>query len=154
MGASILGSLYLDRVLGLPALLPGRPGSVVGLLLLVPGGVLWGWCVARFLKARGTPAPINPPRELVTGGPYAWSRNPMMTGMFACFFGLGFLLHSVFLVLVTTPLFMIVIAIQLKRVEEPELERRFGEAYRAYKARVPMFLPRPRRRKKAGRRHP
>jgi protein-S-isoprenylcysteine O-methyltransferase Ste14 len=31
--------------------------------------------------------------------------------------------------------------IELKYVEEPELERRFGMPYREYKARVPMFVP-------------
>ena len=32
--------------------------------------------------------------------------------------------------------------IELKRVEEPELTRRFGERYSEYKKRVPMFIPR------------
>ena len=30
----------------------------------------------------------------------------------------------------------------VKVIEEPELERRFGQAYVAYRRRVPMFLPR------------
>ncbi len=35
--------------------------------------------------------------------------------------------------------------IELKTVEEPELARRFGSSYSAYRRRVPMFMPRPRR---------
>ena len=34
------------------------------------------------------------------------------------------------------------LAISMKRIEEPELERRFGEKYRDYRRRVPMFVPR------------
>jgi protein-S-isoprenylcysteine O-methyltransferase Ste14 len=34
------------------------------------------------------------------------------------------------------------IYIELKAIEEPELEMRLGEAYREYKKRVPMFFPR------------
>ena len=106
------------------------------------GLVLSGWCVVRFIRAQGTPVPFNPPRELVTAGPYAWSRNPMLTGVFACLFGLGFFLHSVSIVVLWTPVFVLLNVIELKMVEEPELERRFGTSYREYKRRVPMFVPR------------
>ncbi len=32
--------------------------------------------------------------------------------------------------------------LELKYIEEPELEKRLGQPYVAYKKRVPMFLPR------------
>jgi protein-S-isoprenylcysteine O-methyltransferase Ste14 len=57
-------------------------------------------------------------------------------------FGLGFLLHSVSLVFVWAPVFVVVNLIELRLVEEPELERRFGKSYREYRRRVPMFVPR------------
>ena len=57
-------------------------------------------------------------------------------------FGLGFLLHSVSMVVVWTPVFILLNVIELKMVEEPELERRFGKSYKEYKRRVPMFVPR------------
>ena len=138
----VFGSLYMDGALSLPRLLPGFLSSGIGGVLLLAGVVLWAWCVVWFMRARGTPVPFNPPRELVTVGPYAWSRNPMLTGVFSCLFGLGFLLHSVSMVVVWTPVFVLLNVIELKVVEEPELERRFGTSYREYKRRVPMFVPR------------
>ena len=66
----------------------------------------------------------------------------MLTGVFACLFGLGFLLHSLSTVFIWTPMFVLFNLLELKIVEEPELERRFGESYVAYKRRVPMFVPR------------
>ena len=136
----VYGSLYMDQELEFPKLLSGLIGTLIGVVLLSLGLVIWGWCVLWFAKAKGTPVPFNPPRELVTLGPYAWSRNPMLTGVFAVLFGIGFLLHSVSMVFVWTPVFVIFNVLELKLIEEPELERRFGESYIEYKRRVPMFV--------------
>lgn len=143
----ILGGLYTDRLAGLPRLLPGVVGAAAGATLLAAGALLSGWCVARFFKARGTPVPLNPPEELIVSGPYAWVRNPMLTGVFSALVGVGLLLHSVGIGLIWTPVYVLVHVAELKRVEEPELKRRFGVAYADYQARVPMFIPRLRRRR-------
>ena len=137
----VFGSLYMDRALDFPKLLSGPIGMFIGVVLLSVGLVIWAWCVVWFSKAKGTPVPFNPPRELVTVGPYAWSRNPMLTGVFAFLFGIGFMLHSVSMVFIWTPVFIILNILELKLVEEPELERRFGESYIEYRRRVPMFVP-------------
>jgi len=73
----VAGSLYMDRLLGFPKLLSGAFGMHMGVVLLSLGLIIWAWCVVWFSKARGTPVPFNPPRELITMGLYAWSRNPM-----------------------------------------------------------------------------
>ena len=134
----VFGSLFTDRVFALPALVPGALGGSIGAVLLAAGLALWGWSIALF-KGRGVP--VNPPSTLVVVGPYAWVRNPMLLGLFAAFVGLGFLLHSVSLVFVWTPAFVMLNLIELKFVEEPELERRLGTAYREYRERVPMLIP-------------
>ncbi len=137
----IVGGLYTDRWLDLPALLPGFLGVVVGAPIMTAGALLCGWCVARFFRARGTPVPLNPPKELIVNGPYTWVRNPMVTGVLGALFGLGLLLHSIGVALIWTPAYVLVHVVELKWVEEPELTRRFGAAYTEYKARVPMFIP-------------
>lgn len=140
--AVVFGSLLTDRALGLPRLLPGAPGLLVGVLLLAVGLPLWAWCIVLFRRARGTPVPFNPPRQLVVVGPYARVRNPMLTGVFASLFGVGFLLHSFSMVALWTPVFLVLNTIEVRRVEEPDLELRFGADYRDYRRRVPMFFPR------------
>ncbi len=137
----VVAAKYIDARLGLPALMAGRSGLFVGLSLAGFGVVLCGSCIAFFLRARGTPVPFNPPRELVTVGPYARARNPMLTGMFVILFGVGVLLHSPALVFFVTPVFIVANVIELKLVEEPELERRFGATYAEYRRQVPMFVP-------------
>jgi protein-S-isoprenylcysteine O-methyltransferase Ste14 len=140
----IFGSRLTDRALGLPRLLPGGLGIAIGAPLLAAGLALHAWCVVLFKKAPGgggIGVPANPPRELVVVGPYAWMRNPMVTAFFVWLSGLGLMLHSTSMVFVWTPTFLAVMVVELKLVEEPELERRLGAPYREYKGRVPMFVP-------------
>lgn len=138
----IFVSFLTDSAFGLPLLFPGALGMVLGIPLLVAGLILSLWCIAWFLRARGTPVPFNPPRQLVVTGPYALTRNPMLTGVFACLLGLGFITHSTSMVLIWTPVLIIASLFEVKLIEEPELERRFGAPYREYCRRVPMFIPR------------
>lgn len=141
----VVGGRHTDGWLRLPPLLPGAIGTVLGAVFLTAGIWLCGWCVARFLRARGTPVPLNPPDALIVSGPYALVRNPMLTGVFGALLGLGLLLHSIGVVLIWTPAYALVHLIELKCVEEPELARRFGPSYEKYRAQVPMFIPRLRR---------
>jgi len=138
----IVGGLLTDRWFEIPAL-PGGPAWVAGgLSVLLLGSLLCGWCVLVFQRARGTPVPLNPPEELLHTGLYGRMRNPMLTGVFLSLFGVGVLLHSVSIVLIWTPGYILIHVLELKLVEEPELERRFGPAYVEYRKRVPMFFPR------------
>jgi len=144
----VLAALRLDSYLGLPAELIPYPWSFfVSGLLLVPGLLLMAWSVAHFIAVRGTPVPFNPPPRLVCSGPYARVRNPMLSGLFL--FGLGLFFHSLSLIFIFTPLFILVNYLELKKIEEPELEKRLGRDYLEYKRKVPMFFPRPRRERKA-----
>jgi protein-S-isoprenylcysteine O-methyltransferase Ste14 len=144
--AVIFGSVSTDRALDLPPLLPEQPGSLIGALLLAVGVFVWVWCTLLFEKAKGTPIAFNPPQELVVAGPYAYVRNPMVTGVLAFMFGIGFLLHSCSMVFLWTPVLAVLNALELKLVEEPHLLLLFGPSYAEYRRRVPMFFPRWKRR--------
>ena len=80
-------------------------------------------------------------RLLLTHGPYAYMRNPMLSGVFLILFGAGIFLQSVFLIFVFTPLFIALNVIEVKMIEEPELALRLGKEYLVYKKRTPMFFP-------------
>jgi protein-S-isoprenylcysteine O-methyltransferase Ste14 len=135
-------ALRLDAAVQLPQLLPGKVGGWMGAVVAAAGAILCARCVAFFLWARGTPVPFNPPVKLITDGPYSVTRNPMLTGLFAILVGVGLLLHSASLALLLTPAFVAASVIELRLVEEPELERRFGADYERYRQTVPMFIPR------------
>lgn len=85
--------------------------------------------------------------EMFTGGLYAHVRHPRYTGMFCAVAGAALLSGTprLWLVLAVWGLF----ALGVIRLEERELERRFGGAYLEYRKRVPAFLPVRVRRRKA-----
>lgn len=137
----IIVSLQVDKLLGLPKLLPASVNLILSVPILAIGLCLVLWSILHFIKVKGTPVPFNPPPKLVTTGPYAYVRNPMLAGVFILFFGLGILFRSISLVFIFTPLFVLLNVLELRAVEEPELEKRLGEEYLEYKKRVPMFIP-------------
>jgi protein-S-isoprenylcysteine O-methyltransferase Ste14 len=138
----IFAALQVDKFLDFPKLLPTSLNIIVSVPILAIGLFLMAWSVLHFVRVKGTPVPFNPPPKLVTTGPYAHVRNPMVTGVFVLLFGLGVLLRSISLVSIFTPLFILLNVWELKAVEERELERRLGKDYVEYKKRVPMFIPR------------
>lgn len=137
----VVAALRVDQRIGLVDLLPGRLPILLSLPLFSVAFFLIGWSVHHFLKAKGTPVPINPPPRLVTSGPYAYSRNPMLTGVFALLFGIGVLLESISLLFIFTPFFILINVWELKAIEEPELLKRLGREYAEYRKKTPMFLP-------------
>lgn len=138
----IVTSFWLDRFLELPKLLPTLWSIFVSVPILAIGLFLTLWSILHFVKVKGTPVPFNPPPKLVTTGPYGHIRNPMLTGIFILLFGLGILFNSFALVFIFTPIFILLNVLELKAIEEPELEKRLGKEYAEYKKKVPMFTPR------------
>lgn len=135
-------SLMLDRLLGFPPLTSRSEALFVALSLIATGAFVWLWSVLQFIRAKGTPVPLNPPPRLVEEGPYRYVRNPMLTGIFIMLLGLGVLFRSWSLTVIFTPLFILCALLEFKLIEEPELERRLGDAYRDYRSRTPMMIPR------------
>lgn len=78
---------------------------------------------------------------LVTGGLYALVRHPQYTGLFIALFGEG-VVH--WPTLFSAGLFPVIVLayVWLAHREEKQMLARFGDAYRAYRHRVPMFIPR------------
>lgn len=90
---------------------------------------------------RGTLAPWDPPKHLVVTGVYRYVRNPMISGVVLILLGEALVFQSAGLLLWAAAVFAIN-ATYIPLVEEPGLERRFGEAYRTYRRHVPRWVPR------------
>jgi protein-S-isoprenylcysteine O-methyltransferase Ste14 len=137
----VIIALQVDKLLGITDIFPRPLLAILVSLFFLVAFILIGWSVLTFLRAKGTPVPLNPPPQLVTTGPYAYVRNPMLTGVFALLFGIGVLLGSVSLLVIFTPLFIFVNVWELKNIEEPELLKRLGQDYIEYRKSTPMFFP-------------
>ncbi len=115
---------------------------LIGTALLAVGVALWMWTVRLFMRiGKGTLAPWDPTRHLVVEGPYRRVRNPMITAVLAALIGEAILFGSPAL-LIWCAIFLGINWVYFVLYEEPGLERRFGDAYRAYRRNVPRWIPR------------
>ncbi len=79
--------------------------------------------------------------RLATHGLYSLVRHPQYTGLFLGLFGEG-VVHWPTLFSVAMFPVIVVAYVLLARREERQMTERYGERYRAYRRRVPMFIPR------------
>ena len=134
--------------LAVPALLLGGDDpditwlAIPGALLVAAGFALWAWTVRLLARiGKGTLAPWDPTRRLVVAGPYRHVRNPMITAVLTVLLGEALLLGS-WAIAAWAAVFFAINWSWFVLHEEPGLEARFGDDYRAYKADVPRWLPR------------
>ena len=112
-----------------------------GLIVGAIGFTLFAASLRRFASdGHGTLAPWDPPRRLVIRGPYRHVRNPMISGVLFMLAGLALCLrsgpHGTW-----AAVFAAINMVFIPLVEEPDLEGRFGDEYRAYCRAVPRFVP-------------
>jgi protein-S-isoprenylcysteine O-methyltransferase Ste14 len=140
LGTLLLG-IAADRMLPSPFTVPGGGAVrwiVASCLILV--GVALAVLAIRNFSGAATPVPTNlPTRALVTTGIHGWMRNPIYVGFFLIYVGIGMAARSPWILTLTLPL-AVTIRYGVVAREEAYLERRFGDAYRDYKARVRRWL--------------
>ena len=100
---------------------------------------LLAWAIATITRA-GSNVPTNlPTTTIVETGPYRFTRNPIYLGMLLGLIGLAIAFNSLWLLLTLVP-FALVIRYGVVTREEAYLERKFGDVYRRYRARVRRWL--------------
>ena len=120
----------------------GWLNQTLGLVLIVGGAALVVWSVrVQYVIGKGTPAPKVATLELVTQGPYAYSRNPMTLGALLLYLGIGVWMGSGVVVILTGIVFSGLLTFIYVH-ETRELTERFGDAYLEYRKRTPFLLPR------------
>lgn len=119
-----------------------------GHLTVVPWGIpllLWGYLQYRFVgnyrlpRAGGTAGMDAMPNQIISTGPYGYTRNPMYLGHLIFMTGLAVTFWSWFA--------LILLALRAawfhRRVliDEARLTREFGREYFEYRARVKRWIP-------------
>ncbi len=96
-----------------------------------------------FIMASGWKRVHGAKGGLVTEGVYAYVRHPQYSGLFLVTIGLLIQWPTIITILMWPVL--ITAYYKLSKKEEADMGKEFGEAYKKYKERVPMFIPRLRR---------
>jgi protein-S-isoprenylcysteine O-methyltransferase Ste14 len=134
----LLVGLLLDRRAPAP-LLPAGMARAVGLALV---GTATAIEVAFFRAMRRARTPVNPAKpvvRLVTDGPFRYTRNPSYLALVLYYVGIASLANTRWPVLVL-PAVLLAVERGVIELEERYLERRFGQEYRDYQARVRRWL--------------
>lgn len=106
------------------------------------GGIILLWSFWNFLKqGRGTPAPMDPPKELVVVGFYRYVRNPMYVGILAMLIG-HFLWFGYWNLFMYAVIVFFAFNTFVTYYEEPTLRGKFGASYEEYCRGVPRWIPR------------
>jgi protein-S-isoprenylcysteine O-methyltransferase Ste14 len=112
---------------------PAWVGQGCGWPLILAGLWLGAWAVRA-----AADVDLERPDQLVDHGPYAFSRNPMYLAWTLGYVGIALVAGTVWPLLLL-PVVLAVTQLVVVR-EERSLERRFGAAYRDYKASVRRYL--------------
>jgi protein-S-isoprenylcysteine O-methyltransferase Ste14 len=139
VGGLVLG-LAAEWVWPLPGFAFGSVARLAaGFALVLVGAAVIAAFLRQFRRA-GTNAPVHrPTTALVTDGLYRYSRNPAYLGLTAIYLGLGVAFDSLWVVALAVPVLAAMRYGVIAR-EEAYLERKFGDAYSRYKARVRRWL--------------
>ncbi|MGE0682159.1 MAG: isoprenylcysteine carboxylmethyltransferase family protein [Candidatus Binatia bacterium] len=115
--------------------------SYLGVLIFVVGAaLLFSGAYYLLLRGDGTPLPFDQPKRLVVAGPYSSIQHPMMLGLLLMAYAEALWFYSASLIIYAA-LLTFLADVYLAYIEEPRLERRFGDDYRAYRAAVPRWWP-------------
>lgn len=93
------------------------------------------------LAGRGTPAPFDPPKRLVTNGLFRYVRNPGYIGGVLVMVGEGVFLESG-IVFIYAAFMWIMFHAYVVYFEEPSLKKMFGESYDEYLKMTSRWIPR------------
>jgi protein-S-isoprenylcysteine O-methyltransferase Ste14 len=136
----LVAATVLEAVVPLPVLgAYSLARYLSGAVLAACGFVLIGMGMRRFAAA-GTNVPPNlPTTALVVDGIYGRTRNPLYLGTTLLYLAPGIAAGSLWAIVLAIPLLWVINVGVIAR-EERYLERKFGDAYRAYKGRVRRWV--------------
>jgi len=115
----------------------------ISLVLVITSG-FFIMITTLYLALRGLGAPfalIANSKYLVSDWLYARTRNPMVLTIILLLLSLGLFFQSMWFIIWVLILVLPAWIFFLKYYEEKELEIRFGDTYREYKAHTPILLP-------------
>jgi len=134
----IFAAFLLNRLLPLPFAFP-KILVWVGYVIILVGIGLGAGAAGRILQGHTTLDPHGSVTEIVTGGPYRFSRNPIYLGFVLLLIGFPFIFRSYWGLIVSPVLIVSLYQFVIKH-EEAYLEKKFGDAYTGYRSRVGRWL--------------
>ncbi len=138
-----IASIAAGALLGWALPLGFASGSALrvalGVALVAAGVGAIAWPIVWMRRTHQDPDPRKPTPELIVGGPFRWSRNPIYLGLAFIQTGVGVALGNAWILLLLPPSLAILQRAVIAK-EEAYLARKFGDAYQDYRASVRRWL--------------
>jgi protein-S-isoprenylcysteine O-methyltransferase Ste14 len=136
----LAAATVLEAIVPLPIPVAHSLASyAVGVAFAAGGFIMIAIGTQRFAAAGTNIPPTLPTTALVVDGIYERTRNPLYLGTTLVYLGLSVAALSLWAIALLVPLLWVINVGVVKR-EERYLERKFGDAYRDYKARVRRWI--------------
>lgn len=135
---SFISLMIISIFLPLEKLIP-LPYNLFGVILLLSGTYIAVKAKRRF-KRTGTPMPpAAKPTKLHTCGLFSYTRNPMYLGIVIGLSGIA-IMTGIIYNLIFPILYFVIMEEVFIRLEEDNLENKFGEEYTLYKKKVRRWI--------------
>jgi protein-S-isoprenylcysteine O-methyltransferase Ste14 len=134
----VFAAFLLNRLFPLPFAFP-KILMWAGYVIILVGIGLALSAAGRVMQAHTTLDPHGSVTEIVTGGPYRFSRNPIYLGFVLLLIGFS-LVFGTYWGLIASPVLIASLYQFVIKHEEAYLEKKFGDAYTGYKSRVGRWL--------------
>ena len=130
---AVLRSVWPVRIV-----IPPR-ANLVGIAVIAVGLAFGAAAARRFRQAKTNFDTFGEPGQLITDGPFRYSRNPMYFGMLLVLFG-AWILMAAASPLIGPVLFFIAASRWYIPIEERNAQAKFGEAYEGYRQRTRRWI--------------
>jgi len=134
----LVGALVVNWILPFP-----EPWTfelrIVGGLMVIAGFLLGGSAIFQMRKADTPVDPRETVTNLVTGGPYRFTRNPIYLGFFLIYLGFTMAAGTLWGWL-GSPFLLMTVTNAVIRAEEIYLDEKFGEGYKEYRSHVRQWI--------------
>ena len=138
--ATVIAGIALQRMVPIGLSLPAPARYLVGGFLVLGAALGLGmWALIHFRRTGQNENTWKPTPGIIEQGPFRVTRNPMYLQLIVGCVGFAIVLSNVW-VLLLTPVCAAILQRYAIRPEEAYLERKFGDAYRAYARRVRRWL--------------
>ena len=138
LGGILIG-LALDRWWWHCPILRSTEWRWSGLVLVVAGIAVVAAGRRALLAAETNINPFKPTMSIVAAGPFRFTRNPLYLGVTLIYCGLTLVTNTWWGFVLLAPVLLLIHFGVVVR-EERYLERKFGDSYRQYRARVRRYL--------------
>lgn len=137
-GGTLAIGLLLQFIFPVP-LLPRLSAIAIGVVILIGAALIAISAFRAMHRAQTAVNPSQPTTAIVSDGVFGFSRNPIYLSLTLLYLGFALMGNALWSLLLLLPL-LVVVQIGVIEREEHYLERKFGDEYLRYKARVRRWL--------------